>query len=136
MPEKVPESVAVVFRKGNFFLVPPEPLALPYEERFAKETFESAAYRLAADHGVVRAKVDTVLNVPDLDGAPNRAYVLTDTVGQLDGSEYYRHEVELMDHITEHRTLRPVDIALFEQALKSHRHTRSLQGAAAIHRAS
>lgn len=127
MPEKVPENVAVVFRKGNFFLVPPEPLALPYEERFARETFESAAYRLAAEHGVMRAKVDSVLNIPDIDGAPNKAYVLTDTVGQLDASEYYRHEIELMEHVTEHRTLRPVDVALFEQALKAHRNVRSLQ---------
>jgi len=125
MPEKVPESVAVVFRKGNHFLVPPEPLSLPYEERFSNESFESAAYRLAADHGVLRVKIDSVLQVPDLDDAPRRAFVVTDTVGVLDTSEHYKHEIELLGHVAEHRTLRPVDVALFEQALQAHRYTRS-----------
>lgn len=121
-PERVSESVAVVFRKGNHFLVPPEPLALPYEERFATESFESAAYRLAADHGVRRARIDMPLSIPAMVDAPNRAFVLTDTVGQLDESEFYHHEVELIDRVREHPTLRPVDVALFEQAVRAHRY--------------
>lgn len=117
MPENNSESVAVIFRKGDHFIVPPEPLRLPYEPRMQNESFEHAAIRLAIEHGVREVQYNRPLVVPKTEEAPGSAFVFTDPKGQLDESIYFVHEDELVDHVSNHRTLRPVDRALFKIAL-------------------
>ncbi len=127
MPENYSESVAIIFRKGPHFLVPPEPLQLPYEPRQNNEDFEHAAYRLAIDHGVRQVHFDRPLVIPKAEGFPGSAYVFTDTLGQLDSSEHFVHEIELRDHVAEHSSLRPVDKMLFDIALDRYQSTRIRQ---------
>jgi hypothetical protein len=120
MPGTEADSVTIIFRSGNRFLVPPEPLQLPYETRLTNETFESAAYRLAADHGVLEAKIDRPLKAPDSESAPGRAFLLTDPAGKLSLSEHFVHAIALPEHLETHHTLRSVDIELFHTALTTH----------------
>ncbi len=117
MSERLNESVAVVFRKGSHILVPPEPFHIPHEPRIATEVYEKTAYRLAASYEVKNAKVDTILRLPEGVGMPTRGYLLTDTDGVLDQSDFYLHESAALDHIHAHRQLQPCDVALFTAAI-------------------
>lgn len=117
MSEHLNESVAVIFRQGGRILVPPDPLQVPYENRRSNETFEKTAYRLAADYGVLHAKIDAPLRTSDDVDAATRAYLLHDPAGMLERSEFYVEEAEVMNRIFQHPTLRVADVALFTTAL-------------------